>query len=508
MLWDTFHLFRGNLLTIFGELKRRIKLNKNRLKDPTYCAPLIFDQNHEWPGDWQGRAILALANHYAVSTNYDDKISIKNQLDDIITQLKNHLNKDGYFGPLLDLNRINEQQIAGNSWFLRGLCEYQILFRDQYSKRLIHQIVDHYLLKLVDAYQTYPNIKREDGGVGGHLLKMTYNHWQLSSDVGCAFIMLDGVSQVYEITRDHRLVQLINVMIKNFMTLDLLASNCQTHATLSATRGMMRYYRLTKNESILSRVIKVFTLYVNEGMTINYANINWFGKSSWTEPCAVVDSFILAKQLYEVTNKYDYLELMNRIYYNAILVGQRSNGGAGCETCLLSHDDEFKIHTYEAYFCCSMRLAEGLREVADSIMIANANGVTLAIMNSIKKYQIYRHNIEIYVNFKKGTISTLNIRINNPQHIEGELGIYLPKGTMVVSASSVLSKDDLIHIPFTTTHFVLNFKYVSRIETIKSVNVQMLGDYILMTSQSHKHSHMTDYTQLSEEQALKDIQKL
>src|SRR5690606_15790318 len=130
-----------------------------------------------------------------------------------------------------------------------------------------------------------------------HLLKKVYEKWHLSSDVGCAFIMLDGVTHAYEITRDERLLELIWTMINKFEELDLIANNCQTHATLSATRGIMRFYELTKNSGILNKVIQVFNLYIDKGMTLNYANLNWFGKNSWTEPCAVVDSYILAFKL-------------------------------------------------------------------------------------------------------------------------------------------------------------------------------------------------------------------
>ena len=70
-------------------------------------------------------------------------------------------------------------------------------------------------------------------------------------------------------------------------------------------------------------------------MTLDYSNFNWCGRpDTWTEPCCIVDSFLLAAQLEEITGDKRYLTLMNRIYFNSFRLAQRSNGGAGCNYCL------------------------------------------------------------------------------------------------------------------------------------------------------------------------------
>ena len=496
-------------MIILGELEERLQSNRKRLKDATYCNPLIFNQGGEWPGDWQGRAILALANHYAVTTDLRRKNSIKRQLDDIILNLENHVNEDGYFGDKLDLELVNEQQISGNSWFLRGLCEYYLLFEDQKTLALINKIIHNYLLKLIPAYQKYPNIKREDGGVGGHLLKKVFNHWQLSSDVGCAYIMLDGASHAYQITKNKQLSNVIDVMIENFLKLDLVENNCQTHATLSATRGIMRFYQEKRDPVLLKNVKDIYQIYLNEGMTINYANINWFGKPSWTEPCAVVDSFILATQLFNETQEYKYLRLMNRIYYNALLVGQRKNGGAGCETCLMHKDTDFKIHLYEAYFCCSMRLAEGLKYVSTNLAFENENHITLAIMNDFKHAKFFNQDVDISLQVIKSELTQLKITIENSKNIEGYLDIYTPLGIRISSFSSEIDIDQMIRIPLTSKVFEITYSIESHEEKIKGELVQMQGDHLLMVKKNkHQHEVMTDYTKLNKNKAIKDIQNL
>ena len=74
---------------------------------------------------------------------------------------------------------------------------------------------------------------------------------------------------------------------------------------------------------------------------------------------AIVDSFMIAQQLYAYTGERRYAEFVNRCYLNAFRISQRPNGGVGCETCLDERNDCLKNHFYEAFFCCSMRIAEG-----------------------------------------------------------------------------------------------------------------------------------------------------
>ena len=344
---------------VYGQLKDRTERNRERLSAPEYCAPEIFGQGGGWSGDWQGRTILALASLYKTEQDEDRKENILMQLDGILNALDGQTNEDGYFGELFDGDAVNEQQLSGNSWFLRGLCAIYEIRKDVSVYDRLLRISERYLSRLSQAYLRYPTVKREEGGVGGHLQSTVGDGWLLSSDVGCAFILLDGITHVYEITRDERLLPVIRIMIKKFAAIDYVFYNCQTHAVLSGTRGVLRLYKLTGEKELLDLAVRNFRLYTEYGMTLNYANFNWFGKPYWTEPCAIVDSFMIAQQLYAYTGERRYAEFVNRCYLNAFRISQRPNGGAGCETCLDERNDCLKNHFYEAFFCCSMRIAEG-----------------------------------------------------------------------------------------------------------------------------------------------------
>jgi hypothetical protein len=99
-------------------------------------------------------------------------------------------------------------------------------------------------------------------------------------------------------------------------------------------------------------------------MTYTYQNVNWWRRyNTWTEPCGIVDSMMLAGELYKATGNAEYRTIAARIWHNGFATAQRSNGGAGTDTVVTRAEggqSVLRADLYEAYFCCTMRLAEGL----------------------------------------------------------------------------------------------------------------------------------------------------
>jgi hypothetical protein len=102
-----------------GTLERRICQNMQRLCEEKYQPDHVFltmEQSGGWPGDTEGRTILALTlDAQALHTTSDN-------LKEILHRLPSHLNERGYMGPVYP-DFIHEQQLSGNGWMLRGLCE-------------------------------------------------------------------------------------------------------------------------------------------------------------------------------------------------------------------------------------------------------------------------------------------------------------------------------------------------------------------------------------------------
>lgn len=342
------------------ELNTRIALNFQRLADSTYYQidEVFTPSTYDWPADKEGRALLAFVSHYKISGK---KIAC---MDEMMEKLPTKLNEKGYLGTTRT-DVIVEQQLSGHSWLLRGLCEYYEQFEDEYALDVIKDITDNLFVRTKGRYVTYPidRSEKDVGGVSGTEIGCC-NNWLLSSDIGCAFMSVDGLSHVYKITKDETVKELLDEMIDVYLSIDKIQLRVQTHCTLTAARGMMRMYSVTAEEKYKNGAREIYDLYVNGGgMTYTYQNLNWWRRpDSWTEPCAVVDSLMLALELYKVTNDETYRKTAARIYHNGFATLQRNNGGAGTDTLVTDGSpwDYLKARSYEAEFCCTMRLAEGL----------------------------------------------------------------------------------------------------------------------------------------------------
>ena len=359
-------------ITTLGDLGYRQLKNMERLEADIYRPDKMFHMGNGWPGDWEGRTLLGLVRLWE-ATNREPSY-----LKEIIQALPEHLNEKGYLGHILAEGQADEQQTSGHNWLLRGLLEYQRLTGDDQIRGLAQRIIENLYLPLRGAYRRYPAHPEQrimDGRPDGFLTGKCQNGWYTSTDIGCAYMSLDGLSLAYLMMPSPALRELLEEMVEQFQTIDFIRLSMQTHATLSALRGILRFYAAVGNESYLDFAKGLFELYQQHGMTANYANYNWFDRPEWTEPCAIIDSYMVAMELFRLTEEIAYFELAQNIYFNGICAAQRSNGGFGCDICVgvnssmirtLDYGTENGVAT-DAYWCCSMRGGEGLAEVSRSI---------------------------------------------------------------------------------------------------------------------------------------------
>ena len=384
-------------ISVGGELSTRSMKNFNRLETDIYYPENVFpvkqDINSEgWPGDKEGRTILGLvleaqANH--ITPQY---------LEEMMNMIPKKVNAKGYLGPIQG-DTINEQQLSGHGWLLRGLCEYYIWKKDPKVKKYILDIIQNLALPTRGYHKNYPiSPKQREANVGAMAgtTQNVINKWLLSSDIGCDFIFMDGVIQAYGLFPSPELKNLIDEMVARFLQMDLLAIKAQTHATLTASRALVRYYEITENRIYLKEAEKRYKLYRELGMTENYENFNWFGRPEWTEVCAIVDSYMLAVQLWQHTQKSQYLEDAHLIYYNAIGHSQRANGGFGCDNCIGPKDLSLKVHAYEAYWCCTMRGGEGLAKAIQYTYFTQGKNIYIPFyQNSEASLMVNNKNVQI-----------------------------------------------------------------------------------------------------------------
>ena len=343
------------------ELSYRILKNYARLEGLEYRPERIFHMGKSWPGDWEGRTRLAWVMLARISGRKPAYLAAVDAV------LDRNLNSRHYFQKVLPQGMADEQQVSGHNWFLRSLLEEYLWTGKKETADRAKQLVENLYLPLTGMYEKYPfhpDDRNKNGKASGHIEGKAMNGWLLSTDIGCAFMPLDGLGQYLQIFHDGRVETLLAEMTASLQRIDMMACSMQTHAALSAARGVVRYYQCCGRRELLAYAESVFETYLEHGMTENYANYNWFGKPAWTEPCAIVDSYLLAVELFKETRKRKYIPVSNRILYNALSHAQRENGGFGCDKCAGSADypDVLAVYPdcFEASWCCSMRGGEGL----------------------------------------------------------------------------------------------------------------------------------------------------
>ena len=147
-----------------GELAERVQRNFNRMETELYQPRQVFWSEEEsggWPADKEGRTILALVLDGRAAPNRKPLY-----LDSLIQQLPRHMNRLGYLGTIHS-DFVDEQQLSGHGWLLRGLCEYFQWTRDSSAIAMAKSIADNLFAPIesrVDLYPIYP--ARRESGVG------------------------------------------------------------------------------------------------------------------------------------------------------------------------------------------------------------------------------------------------------------------------------------------------------------------------------------------------------
>ena len=403
-------------IEVKGELYSRIVKNFDRLEETKYQPANLFltdKQSGNWPGDTEGRTILGLVMD-AQATKREPKY-----LNEIIRLIPKKLNAKGYMGKIHPKGVMDEQQFAGNGWMLRGLCEYYAWKKDKAALDIVRSIVENLFIPGKGLYKTYPidpitRTKNVGEAMGNIDKKM--NDWYLSTDIGCLFIGMDGAIQAYQYVPSENLKQIIDEMVARFLEIDLISIKAQTHATLTAMRGLLRYAEITGNKALIKEVSQRWKLYETYGMTENYGNYNWFTRyESATEPCAIVDSYMVISQLWMLTQNPEYLPYLDLIYYNALSHGQRQNGGFGCDKYLPSDKNSIIVHLEEAHWCCTMRGGEGLSKVAEYSYFTKGNSI----------YAVHLADNKAIFNLGKKSHLTIQQQTNYP--FDGEVNFRISK---------------------------------------------------------------------------------
>ena len=405
-------------ISVKGELKRRLELSFDRLSQDEYR--LHIDRQRDsggWPGDWEGRAILAQASLAKVLGKLP--FEFEKSLDKVIADIA----EQGYYGNKVQNGICDEQQLSGNSWLLSALCEYFDYSGDKRIPPMIEKMTDGLLLPCKDKYKRYPSDPNDrvvdSGGVEIGTTVTMIDDWITSSDTGCAFIMIDGATRALQTliniksapARISNLRALIHEMAEEYFKLDFIKSCVQTHSTLSGLRGIIRLASMENDTGLIKKCEEIANLYFHEAITENFANYNWFNRPEWTEPCAYLDSIAVCLTLFSQTKNPEYIDKMNYVYANAVGFGQRQNGGFGLDYCVgntkYTRDEYLTVHFYDAAWCCTMRGGDVLSMIAEGLVSETENGYYVTMYNDCENEAL---KIE-------GSAVTVKIDMNKPLYL-------------------------------------------------------------------------------------------
>ncbi len=335
-------------LTPDGLLRARAELAFRHLQEKYFQWGSISRVNFEpFPGDAIGRAIngltlLSQALHQPAPGN----------LREIMRRVPELANSDGYLGPRLPESRADEDVLAAHNGYVCALTEYALWSKDPAATESLKRVVINLFVPARSAIACY----RENSDAAAKV------NWHLSGgDIGQLFLALEGMTRAYALVPTPEFKATIETAIDRYHKLDLVGISAQTHAMLSATTGILRWYEMQHRPEDLAFAEALYKQYRNLAMTETYENYNWFNRPSWTEGCAVCDSFILTVNLWRLTGHANYLEDAHLILFNGLLPGQLRNGGFGTGPCVgpTTGVCRAKEHS-EAPFCCSMRGGEAL----------------------------------------------------------------------------------------------------------------------------------------------------
>ena len=352
-----------------GLLRTRAELSFRHLQESYYQWPNLSTVNIKpFPGDAIGRTI----NGLTLLSRALQQPAPEN-LKEIVKRLPEVQNTDGYIGPKLPESRADEDVLAAHNGMLCGLSEYAAWTKDSQADDALKRIGDNLFVPVREAVVQY----RPDPGVAATI------EWRLSGgDIGQLFLAMDGLTRAYALEPRPALKGSVETFIARYRKLDLVKISAQTHAMLSATTGVLRWYDLHRRPDDLVFAEFLYKQYRERAMTETYENDNWFNRPEWTEACGVVDSFIDAVTLWRLTGKAEYLADAHHILYNGLLAGQLPNGGFGSGPCVGSPDKQGHLQVstethHEAPFCCSMRGAEGLARAIQYGYFLDGAGVVL-----------------------------------------------------------------------------------------------------------------------------------
>jgi len=130
------------------------------------------------------------------------------------------------FRPRLDLKAIKWQQLSGHGWVLPACRSTSSGGATAEAHEMLDRVVRNLALPTRGQHSSYPSTPWRERAAGGAFERShRKSHWKVSTDIGCDFHFLDGVTHATNWLRTPALKALADEMDRAYLEVDLVASS-------------------------------------------------------------------------------------------------------------------------------------------------------------------------------------------------------------------------------------------------------------------------------------------
>lgn len=354
--WPHITLPESNEVSLRGPLQRSFKLGIARMGLAPYSAEwLLSDVSFKikriftnYSGDVSGR-FLQLCSLTGAPT--------PDVLPAVIKDIIQYQKPDGHFGVTIDWSKPLKRgdstitMLWGNARLLVGLVTAAEKFHNE-ALLSAARCLGNFYVNTADRLCDPDKIA---------FYKSSGNYGDGYSC--CYFPAIEGLTMLYQATKDERYLQQAERMAKFFLNFDVLPVD-HSSGNLCTWRGILDLYLVTHHKNYLEEAINKWNEAVDNGFVWPLGGIgeHWYVKYQEDEGCAESDWLRFNLMLWRFTVDNRYLDLAQRLLENQYLYNQLPDGGYGSRH--YDVDNTGPIGTYGAvsewYFCCNFAGPLGL----------------------------------------------------------------------------------------------------------------------------------------------------
>jgi hypothetical protein len=293
----------------------------------------------------------------------------------VLENIGRYQKADGHFGREVDWNSPLEPESSnavllpifwGNSRLLVGLLEAHAAFGQPDLLAAAKRIGDFYIAT-ADRFLD-PDREAEYRSTGTYAAGYVTDY----------FPGIEGLTRLYQVTRDERYLRQAERMAAFFQRFDTLPID-HSHGNLITHYGLLLLHEATGKAEYLERPQRRWDQAVQGGFVWPTGGVAEKFRVSYTvdEGCSEADWLRLNLQLWRLTGESRYLEMAERLLWNHYATNRASNGGYGHHefACDAEGPLAVKPKFTEAVWCCTFHGLLGLQTLKRFVVTGSDRGV-------------------------------------------------------------------------------------------------------------------------------------